>query len=134
MLLQEKEATNDLPILVGKNIRKAREDAGLTQEELSSQTALSRVTINQIENGVRKQVKAENIQKISRVLGKTETYFYSNLESHDMKVFLYQLPKPLGDVMEHILSLPSSEQEKLGQIIQQILKWRHVGQDEMVAK
>ncbi len=118
-----KETANHLPIIVGANIRKVREEVGLTQEELSQRTQLSRVTINQIEKGVRKQVKPDTLRRIANSLGKPESFFYSFGLIHENDALDY-LPKPLDEVFRKVLSLSRSEQERLGLILQQILIWR----------
>lgn len=72
-------------IVVGKNIRKTREEIGLTQDELGKITNLSRVSINAIENGRRTQLRKDSIQRIASALNKPETYFYSfELDFHEL--------------------------------------------------
>lgn len=108
------------PTRVGIFIKRAREEVGITQQELSQRTGLSRVTINHLENGLRKQVKPEVIQKISAALGKNENYFLGV----DDTIFS-DLPISLSDAISEIIDLPKAEQEEIGYILKKMLTWRN---------
>jgi transcriptional regulator with XRE-family HTH domain len=111
---------------VGVRIRNAREELGLSQSELSVKLEMSRVSISQIENGRRKQVKPELICKIAKALDKPETYFYSVEPDKETLLPLtsqVDLSHPLEDTFQKLRSLPRPQQEKLGRIIEELLTW-----------
>jgi len=114
---------SDFPTRVGFYIKRAREEVGLTQQELSLRTGLSRVTISHLENGLRKQVKPELIKRISVVLGKKSDYFFG-IEEETGNICLSDLPNSLSDAIGAIMDLPKAEQEKIGNILKQMLIWR----------
>ena len=58
--------------ILGFNVRKAREKAGLTQEQLGKAIGLTHATINRLENG-KQNVTLDVLEKISKHL-KIETY------------------------------------------------------------
>lgn len=53
---------------LGQNIKKAREEAGLTQEELGSMIGVTGVTIMRYEKGQR-EPKIEIVEKLARAMG-----------------------------------------------------------------
>lgn len=53
------------------NIKKYRQTMGLTQAELAKISGVSRTVIAQLESGVRENVTAETMLKISKALGKS---------------------------------------------------------------
>lgn len=60
-------------------IKKFREEKGWTQEELAKQTGLSRVTISQLENGSKEDIKLTTMQALSKALGVSmEEIFLTN--------------------------------------------------------
>ena len=59
---------NDINKEVGLNIRKIREDKGLSQEKLASLADLHRTYIGQIERG-EKNIGLKNLEKIAKALG-----------------------------------------------------------------
>jgi Zn-dependent peptidase ImmA (M78 family)/DNA-binding XRE family transcriptional regulator len=54
------------PVYLGSELQKARAKAGITQEEAASKIGVSRPTLSNIENGVRK-VQADELIKMSRL-------------------------------------------------------------------
>jgi transcriptional regulator with XRE-family HTH domain len=104
-----------LHVLVGANIRSAREDAGLTQEELSRAAQVSRSTINAIENGHRKQVSPENVRRIALVLQKPEAFFYG------VETSTKSLCPTLKSTIGRLASLSLAEQESIAPIIINII-------------
>ena len=59
---------NDINEEVGFNIRKIREDKGLSQEGLAALADLHRTYIGQIERG-EKNIGLKNLEKIAKALG-----------------------------------------------------------------
>ena len=60
---------------IGRNIKKARLDAGLTQEEVAFKAELSRSYYSGIERGVR-NVASVNLMRIADVIGVEVGYFF----------------------------------------------------------
>ena len=58
---------NDINIEVGFNIRRIREEHGLSQEELAAIAGLHRAYVGQIERG-EKNIGLKNLQKIAKAL------------------------------------------------------------------
>lgn len=104
-----------LHVLVGANIRRVREEAGLTQEELSYATQISRSTINAIENGRRKQVGTDKIRRIASALKKPEAFFYGFESS--TKDLCPTLKRTVG----RLATLSVAEQESIAPIIINII-------------
>ena len=72
-----------LPDEVGRQVRIARQSVELTQHELGQKVGLSRVSINQIENGKRKQLKVKVLKDIAFVTNRPLNFFLphsTNLE------------------------------------------------------
>lgn len=63
---------------IGLRIKAARQEAGLTQEELGAKTGYSAMGISYWEKGLR-DIKIKNIEKASQVLGKDINYFLEPL-------------------------------------------------------
>ena len=59
---------NDINEEVGFNIRRVREEIGLSQEELGALAGLHRAYIGQIERG-EKNIGLKNLEKIAKALG-----------------------------------------------------------------
>jgi len=62
----------DLPIAV--RLRKVRRGQDLTQQELGRLAGINYTTISRIESGEAKQVYAETVRDLARVLGCTSDY------------------------------------------------------------
>lgn len=59
---------------IGKRIRAAREEVGLSQEQLGAKVGYSAMGISHLENGDR-QIKIDDLGKIAQVLGVGTAYF-----------------------------------------------------------
>lgn len=59
---------------IGKMIQKAREEAGLSQEELASRLGLTQAALSNYELGKRR-LYLKNIEQIAKVLNKPLNYF-----------------------------------------------------------
>ncbi len=64
-------------------LKKIRENAGLTQEQVAEKSGIGRATYGHIESGER-GVTVANAKKISKALGFHWTNFFDD-ESHEMK-------------------------------------------------
>lgn len=63
---------------LGDRLRQAREEAGLTQEELSALSGISRVTISGLETGRITVTKTDTLTKIADALQKSVSYIFFN--------------------------------------------------------
>lgn len=67
--------TTDLQKLFGRNVRRLREERGLTQAELAARAGLNRSYVGGVERGQRR-IGIGNIAKLARALAvKVETLF-----------------------------------------------------------
>lgn len=62
---------------MGYKIKEFREKIGMTQSELAEKSGVSRVTINQIENGKRMNVKSDTLVKIANALETKVEFIFS---------------------------------------------------------
>lgn len=58
---------------MGEKLKKAREQAGMTQEQLEEKSGVSRATICALENGNNYNVTIKTLGKLATALGKTIT-------------------------------------------------------------
>lgn len=65
--------------IMGVNIKKARMDAGLSQENLSKLIGYRRASISVIENG-KTEVGSVTLWRMADVMGKPISYFYRGIE------------------------------------------------------
>lgn len=56
---------------MGYRIREVREEKNMTQEELSRQSGVSRVTISALENGTTRSTSTKTLLKLAKALGTT---------------------------------------------------------------
>lgn len=104
---------------LGKRIKKLRDKAGLSQEKFSQMIELKRVSISQIENGVRK-LTAEEITKIAELFN-ISTDALLNLEE-DIKVVLEEGKKIAPKKKREIrISVPQKNIEKFKEVLLYIL-------------
>lgn len=122
---------------VGKRVRNAREEAGMSQERLAQEIGLSRISLSHIETGRRKQVKPDIISKVAKVLRKPEGYFYNAIASPSWHmegdttntdiivtpVNWIGLSSSIRDILIKLSTLSHPQQEQLGQLITQLLTW-----------
>jgi transcriptional regulator with XRE-family HTH domain len=77
---------------IGKKLQKAREEAGLSQDELSKMLGYTQSSLSNYELGKRRLYLVE-LQRISEILGKPVTYFLEDskdneTEQNDVKAIL----------------------------------------------
>jgi transcriptional regulator with XRE-family HTH domain len=75
LLNGEEPKPNKFTIEMGKLIQKAREEAGLSQEELAKVLYVRRPTISEIENG-KSEISAGRLALLAGNLNKPISYFY----------------------------------------------------------
>ena len=63
---------------MGYNLKKVREESGMTQQELADKSGVNRVTIALIESGKTKDVKASTIVRLAEALGKSTDDIFFN--------------------------------------------------------
>lgn len=59
-------------------IKSIRTDKGISQSELARRSGISRVTINNIENGKQEDMKVETIRKIANALEVDVSIFFDS--------------------------------------------------------
>jgi transcriptional regulator with XRE-family HTH domain len=64
--------------LIGNKIKRARQEANLTQEQLAQQLFMQRSVLSKIENG-KYSVAADRLGNFSRALNKKIIYFLSDI-------------------------------------------------------
>jgi len=112
---------------VGQRICKAREKAGLTQQQLGQAVGLTWVTISQIENGKRTQLNPDRIREIAKALGQTEAYIYDFRESNATAQLSGSEVSPvLAEAWEEVCSLSLSQQTRIAHIIKAMLSLQRI--------
>jgi Zn-dependent peptidase ImmA (M78 family)/transcriptional regulator with XRE-family HTH domain len=74
-------------VLIGRNLKSAREAARLSQDDLARQLEISRATLSYIENG-HTTIDSTTLLKASRVLGCPVTFFFERTQQEDDLYFL----------------------------------------------
>jgi transcriptional regulator with XRE-family HTH domain len=77
MLLETEKPPNKQTKAMGELIRKAREEAGLSQEQLAEKIYRRRLAVSEMENG-KVEISAWTIPLLAHALNKPITYFYPN--------------------------------------------------------
>jgi len=67
---------------IGRKLQKAREDAGLSQEELARRLGCTQASLSNYELGKRRLYLAD-LQRIGQLLGKPITYFLEESENDE---------------------------------------------------
>jgi transcriptional regulator with XRE-family HTH domain len=104
---------------IGRKIQKAREEAGLSQEELASRLGYTQAALSNYELGKRRLYLA-NIEQIARELNKPLSYF---LEESVMPAKAKQeepQDETISEIIKLLLELPAEERKYLLEYI----KWR----------
>ncbi|MDK2888388.1 MAG: repressor LexA [Thermoanaerobacter sp.] len=82
---------------IGRRIKKAREDRGLTQEQLGEKLGFTKTAINLYEKGKRR-ISIDDLKRISVILGKPLSFFLGeNISS--MEAIRTLIQKPLADFL-----------------------------------
>lgn len=75
---------------IGRRIRSAREEGGLTQAELGDRLGVSHSVISDLERGIPKKVDLFDLEKIGEILGKPLSYFLGQDTEEDRKAAEYK--------------------------------------------
>lgn len=76
------EDTMEKQKLIGEKIRKARDDAGLTQEEFGKKIGYSAMGVSYIEKGLR-GIKIQDLEEIANVLNTNINYLLQPVTNSD---------------------------------------------------
>ena len=104
---------------IGRKIQKAREEAGLSQEELASRLGNTQAALSNYELGKRRLYLA-NIEQIARELNKPLSYFLNesampaNTEPGETQ------DETISEIIKLLTQLPSEEKK----YILEYIKWR----------
>ncbi len=104
---------------IGRKIQKAREEAGLSQEELASRLGYTQAALSNYELGKRRLYLA-NIERIARELNKPLSYFLEESAVPTNADKAESLDETISEIIKLLTELPKEEREYLLQYIQ----WR----------
>jgi len=114
---------------IGERVRETRQAAGLTLQDLASEIGVTCMAISQIERGKRTQLNPQLIRQIAQILGQPEMFFYglsdctksefSSIAAHGHSVL--STSRAWGEVFEKISTLPCEQQERIAQLIKEVL-------------
>ncbi|MGQ9531865.1 MAG: helix-turn-helix domain-containing protein [Desulfotomaculales bacterium] len=107
---------------IGRKIQRAREEAGLSQEELAARLGCSQSTLSNYELGKRRLYLAQ-LEAIGRALGKPLQYF---LEDEDL--FRVEIPETRGapdlrEILELAARLSPEERRQVLEFVRFLL-WK----------
>ena len=75
---------------IGRRIRSAREEAGLTQAELGDKLGVSHSVVSDLERGIPKKIDLFDLEQIGDALGKPFSYFLGQDTEEDRKAAEYK--------------------------------------------
>lgn len=104
---------------IGKKIQRAREELGLSQEELASRLGYTQAALSNYELGKRRLYLA-NIEQIARELNKPLSYF---LEESTVSVNA-EHGEPQDEAISEIIKLLSELPAEERQYLLEYIKWR----------
>jgi transcriptional regulator with XRE-family HTH domain len=104
---------------IGKKIQRAREEAGLSQEELASRLGYTQAALSNYELGKRRLYLA-NIEQIARELNKPLSYFLEESASPANAEQREPQDETTSEIIKLLSELPPEEKEYLLEYI----KWR----------
>ena len=104
---------------IGKMIQKAREEAGLSQEELSSRLGYTQAALSNYELGKRRLYLA-NIEQIAKELNKPLNYFLEDTAEVVKNGQEKAQDETISKINELLLELPEGEKKNILEYIQ----WR----------
>jgi transcriptional regulator with XRE-family HTH domain len=104
---------------IGKKIQKAREEAGLSQEELASRLGYTQAALSNYELGKRRLYLA-NIEQIARELNKPLSYFLEESAGPANAEKREPPDEIISEIVNLLSELPTEEKKNLLEYIQ----WR----------
>ena len=104
---------------IGKKIQKAREEAGLSQEELASRLGYTQAALSNYELGKRR-LYLPNIEQISRELNKPLSYFLEESINPSLNDCKEPRDETTSEIIKLLSELPAEERDYLLEYI----KWR----------
>ena len=104
---------------IGKKIQKAREEAGLSQEELASRLGYTQATLSNYELGKRRLYLA-NIEQIARELDKPLSFFLADSPWKGEEA----QKETQNEITTEIINLMSELPEEEKKNILEYIKWR----------
>jgi len=100
---------------IGRKLQKAREEAGLSQEELAKKLGCTQASLSNYELGKRRLYLAD-LQRIGQLLGKPVTYFLEDSEDKPTDNVNYDqlLKEPLvRDIVEALRGLKPAQRKSV---------------------
>jgi len=104
---------------IGRKIQKAREEAGLSQEELASRLGYTQAALSNYELGKRRLYLA-NIEQIARELNKPLSYFLEDSAVTAPAEQREHQDETISEILKLLSELPAEERQYLLEYI----KWR----------
>ncbi len=104
---------------IGRKIQKAREEAGLSQEELASRLGYTQAALSNYELGKRRLYLA-NIEQIARELNKPLNYFLEESAAPANAEKREPPDETISEILKLLSELPPEERQYLLEYI----KWR----------
>jgi transcriptional regulator with XRE-family HTH domain len=104
---------------IGKKIQKAREEAGLSQEETASQLGYTQAALSNYELGKRRLYLA-NIEQIARILNKPLSYFLEETVLESERGKGNRADEVTTEIIKLLAEMPDDEKKHLIEF----LKWR----------
>ncbi|HBX23737.1 MAG TPA: hypothetical protein DEF34_08950 [Desulfotomaculum sp.] len=111
---------------IGRMLQKAREEAGLSQEELARKMGCTQASLSNYELGKRRIYTAD-LQRIGEILGRSITYFLENPEEDQMlnNSLLKILKEPY---LKEILYLARDLKPAQRKLVLDFIKWQKSGE------
>ena len=104
---------------IGKQIQKAREEAGLSQEQTAALLGCTQAALSNYERGKRRMYLA-NIVQIAEVLQKPVNYFLGESARAPAATQRSASDEPTAEIMQFVAQMPDRERAYL----LEFLKWR----------
>jgi len=104
---------------IGRKIQKAREEAGLSQEELASRLGYTQAALSNYELGKRRLYLA-NLEQIARQLNKPLSYFLDEFTTPSAAESEEDRDETIIEIIRLLSELPVEERED----ILEYIKWR----------
>lgn len=120
---------------LGKRIQHAREEAGLSQEQLSAMLGCSQPTLSNYEKG-KSRIYLTQLQKVSEILNRPAHYFleamepateepdrpYATSSEHpNLEDVTFQMDKDILDIVKILYELPLESRK----VIYEFALWEH---------